>query len=317
MYRRGKPKRRIHSPAKWLAWLISTLVVLYIGASWFVLEATITPKRITNTITPDQVGLQSTESVTFRNQDDGVNLQGWLIPAGHKKIVILVHGVHSQAWDGSLVDLARYYVQNGIDVLLFDLRGHGWSGGTSVGLGIKERGDVQAAVDVLMERGYLAGKIGIHGLSYGAAVSLMAAAEVKEIGAVIADSSFGNVLDVVTGEIRRATNLPSAMAETLLPGIRLLARLLYDINIDESAPEKVIGDIAPRPVLLIHGIEDDMIPFQQARRLQAVGDAHVELWALKGYRHAEGLRLHPGYPEWSPLREQYLSRVTAFFESRL
>ena len=303
--------------ATWVAWLLVVLFVLYIGASWYILQITITPKQITNTVTPDQLGLEATEFITFHASADGLRLQGWLIPADGKKVVILLHGIHSQAWDGSLVNLAHNYTQNGIDVLLFDLRAHGWSDGTSIGLGIKEKGDVRAAVDMLLARGYESGKIGLHGLSYGATVALLASGEIKEIGAVVADSSFADLCDVVAGEIEREAKIPTPLARRFLPGIRILARLLYSIDIDESAPEKVIGEIDPRPVLLIHGTEDNVIPFDQALRLQAAGGANVELWPLVGYKHTEGLRLTPGYPDWSPMRGQYLDKVTEFFQAKL
>ena len=98
-----------------------------------------------------------------------------------------------------------------------------------------------------------------------------------------------------------------------LPGINFLARLLYSTNISESVPEQVIAGIYPRPVLLIHGTEDNIIPFEQAKRLQAASSSNVELWSLNGSRHTEGIRLEPGYPDWSPLRERYLHRVKMFF----
>jgi len=300
-----------------LARLFLLMFVFYSGVSWYILEVIITPKRIINTITPEQLGLQATNFISFHAPEDGLRLQGWLVPTGGKKVVVLLHGVHSYAWDGNLVELTHAYTRSGIDVLLFDLRGHGWSDGTSVGLGIREKGDVRAAVDELLERGYDPGKIGIHGLSYGAAVALLAASEVKEIGAIVADSSFADVRDVVTGEIQRETGLPAAMAELCLPGIRILARLIYSIDIAESAPERIIGTIDPRPVLLIHGTEDNFISFDQANRLKAAAGANVELWPLVGYRHTEGLRLAPGYPEWSPMRERYLDKVTDFFHSKL
>lgn len=294
--------------------IITALLVLYIAASWSILNIVITPRRIKNTITPDQVGLPNTELLTLKNSHDKIELQAWLIPSKGHKVVVLLHGIHSHAWDGSLLDLAHAYVKAGIDVLLFDLRGHGWSEGEHIGLGLQERHDVRAAVIELLKRGYEPGKIGLHGLSYGAATALLAGAEIPEIGAVIADSSFANARDVIVGEISRETGLTSTFATLFLPGVGFLGRQLYSINPLESAPEQAIPKISPRPVLLIHGTEDIVIPFSHAQRLYAAGDSKVELWPLPGYKHTEGIRLAPGYPEWSPMRERYLRKVTKFFE---
>lgn len=314
---RRKVMSAVGRRSKLLGGFLLTLLLLYLGVSWYVLKVSITPRRIVNTITPDQLGFLGTESLVFNGLDDGVSLQGWLVPSEGRRVVVLVHGVHSHAWDGSLVELARAYTQGGIDVLLFDMRGHGRSAGSYVGLGLPERGDVNAAVKELLTRGFEAGTIGIHGLSYGAAVALMAAAEVNEIGAVVADSAYADVRDVIAGEIARETGFSSSFGEFLLPGIGFLGRQLYSVDVSKSLPEQVIAGISPRPILLIHGTEDAVIPFNQARRLQAAGGLNVQLWSLTGHGHTEGIRLEPGYPQWSPMRERYLCRVREFFLATL
>lgn len=242
-----------------------------------------------------------------------MRLQGWFVPCDGKRAVVLLHSIHSQAWDGSLIDLTHEYVRVGIDVLLFDLRGHAWSEGNLSGLGVRERGDVSKAVDQLLARGFEPGRIGLHGLSYGAAVALLAAPAIAEVGAIIADSSFASAQDVLAGEISRETDLPPSISSLVLPGIRVLGNLLYSLDVSQSAPEESIALSGARPVLLIHGTKDDIIPFAHAQRLREAGGANVELWPLPGYRHTEGLRLHPGYPEWSPMRQEYLRKVTEFF----
>ena len=52
-------------------------------------------------------------------------------------------------------------------------------------------------------------------------------------------------------------------------------------------------------------------------RLQAASRSNVELWPLVGYGHTEGIRLEPGYPDWSPMRKDYRSRVRSFFTAIL
>lgn len=298
-------------------WGLAFLFALYCFASWYILNETITPRRMLCTITPDQLGFSTAEALSFKSLTDGTELKGWLIPSTGDRALVVIHGVHSQSRDGSLVELAHAYTDAGFHVLLFDLRGHGQSAGEHVGLGWLERGDVRAAVNELTERGFEAGKIGIHGLSYGAAVSLLAAPEIEEIGAVIADSAFADARDVITLEIQRETGLPLAIGELILPGVNVLARRLYALDIRKAAPERIIDRISPRPILLIHGTEDSIIPFEQARRLKAAGGSNVELWPLTGYKHTEGIRLEPGYPKVSPLRERYLQRVTEFFRQAL
>jgi dipeptidyl aminopeptidase/acylaminoacyl peptidase len=184
---------------------------------------------------------------------DGVKLRAWLVPARGERIIILIHGSHNNAWGCQASDYVQAYRQAGFDVFLFDLRGHGQSGGNHFGLGQLEQNDVHDVVKLLMKKGFKPGHIGIHGTSYGASIALLATAQIDEVAAVIADSAFANIRDVIGGELERQTDLPSAFAEIFLPGLRLLGLMIYSLDINESAPENIIGRISPRPILLIHG----------------------------------------------------------------
>ncbi len=306
--------------SRWItipAWVMVVLSILYGGVCWYIMNQILTPRRMICTIMPAQLGFSETQDLKLKSVTDGLELRGWLVPSFGDSAIILVHGVHAQSWDGHSIDLVRAYAKAGFHVLLFDLRGHGKSSGKHVGLGIPERGDVRAAVNELSKRGFAPGKIGIHGTSYGAAVTLLAVPEIKEIGAVIADSSFADVRDVISGEIQRETGLPPFFGKILLPGVGFLGRQLHSVDVRESIPENAIGKISPRPILLIHGTEDSSIPFDQALRLKAAGGKEVELWPLVGHEHVEGIMLFPDTGMASPMRERFLRRVTEFFRTAL
>jgi fermentation-respiration switch protein FrsA (DUF1100 family) len=202
-------------------------------------------------------------------------------------------------------------------VLLYDLRGHGDSGGDYLGFGWKDRGDVHAAVNVLLSEGFRPGKIGIHGTSYGGAIAILAAADIPEIGAVVADSAFSDVRDVIEDAIERETGIPSSLTKLLRPCLRCLASKLYSLNLDEVSPEEAIASISPRPVLFIHGEEDPIIPVEHALRLKEAAGDGAKLWLLPGRQHTEGVRLEPDYERYSPMREVFLRKVTQFFERSL
>lgn len=116
--------------------------------------------------TPDKYGLEY-EDVVF-NSNDGVTLSGWLIKGGSDKVIIQSHfgvqcsrcgftqqgkGIMKNAlWTSDIhfLNQAKYLVDAGYSVLMYDLRNHGNSGqGTSpwVTWGQEERKDVLAAVD--------------------------------------------------------------------------------------------------------------------------------------------------------------------------
>ncbi len=313
---RSRSRRRLLIAASALA----VIAAVYLGSSYLVLSTSLTAARVDYEQTPANSGLP-VEEVHFESDMDRISLIGWLLESSKDRAVVLVHGLNCYGWSGSQPDLARAYVDAGFHVLVFDFRGHGRSGGNRLGLGWEERRDVRAAVDLLLRRGFEPGKIGIHGGSYGAATALLATAVIPELGAVVADSAFADIRDIMEQQIKERTGVPSQFARLLRPGITVLAWLLYSLDLDAIPPERAVPDIAPRPILFIHGEEDRTIPVEHAYRLKAASQNPAgELWILRGLGHTEGVRRHGKgckHGEPSPMRAAYLKKVTAFFDHSL
>jgi len=295
---------------------LAGLAGIYLLVCWLVLSSLITPQRKPAELTPAELGFEDAQPLSFASAEDQIDLRGRLVPGEGARVIVLVHGIHSNAWDCQAPDVVRAYVAAGFSVLAFDLRAHGDSGGDHAGLGVLERRDVRAAVTLLRQRGFRTGHIGIHGSSYGAAIALLAAEQIPEIGAVVSDSAFADIRDVVGGELQREIGLPACLAGLLMPGMDWLARRLYSVRMDRAAPEDAIGGIAPRPILLIHGKDDSVIPFDHARRLKAAAGPTAELWAIPG-DHTQGVRMAPRCREPAPTRGAFLARVVKFFERNL
>ncbi|MFQ5857923.1 MAG: alpha/beta hydrolase [Anaerolineae bacterium] len=143
---------------------------------------------------------------------------------------------------------------------MIDLRAHGQSEGRRFALGDQERWDVLGAVDWLGQRGFE--KIGVLGVSMGAAASARAAADPEEgqtIKALVRDSSFGDVREVLEMRFPDDSGLPNAF----LPGSLFMGRLLFDINVNDIRPVDDLPRIEA-PVLLIFGEQDDDVPVAQS-----------------------------------------------------
>ncbi|HMC51446.1 MAG TPA: hypothetical protein VKI64_01715, partial [Acidimicrobiales bacterium] len=56
-------------------------------------------------------------------------------------------------------------------------------------------------------------------------------------------------------------------------------------------PLALVGKIPPRPLLLLHGSDDDVVPLMDARTLADAADGQVELRVISGAGH--GLRHDP------------------------
>ncbi len=138
---------------KVLTFSVVILTTLYWGLGWYVLHLTITPTRADcELLSLSELRFPEAEEFTFNSAADGLHLRGWVVPSTDNRAIVLVHGIHSHAWNGHAREVVRAYVEAGFHVLLFDLRAHGASDGTHVGLGLVERGDVRAAVNVLLNR---------------------------------------------------------------------------------------------------------------------------------------------------------------------
>jgi fermentation-respiration switch protein FrsA (DUF1100 family) len=74
-------------------------------------------------------------------------------------------------------------------------------------------------------------------------------------------------------------------------------------------PEALIGDISPRPVLVIHGEQDNAATtVADAHRLFAAAGEPKELWIVSGAGHCSANALFP---------EAYETRVLGFFDRAL
>ena len=143
---------------------------------------------------PDEYGLDF-EDVTF-NANDGVTLSGWLIKGSSDKVIIQAHfGVQCSRcgytqegkgmWKNTLwtsdihfLNQAKYFVDAGYSVLMYDLRNHGNSGEGStpwVTWGTEERKDVLAAVKFIANhKDFENASIGLLSICMGAASTTFA-----------------------------------------------------------------------------------------------------------------------------------------------
>jgi uncharacterized protein len=246
----------------------------------------------------------SYEEVTFTSTD-GLRIRGWFLPASRGVDgVILCHGFLTGRRE--MLPLALELRERGHHVLLFDFRGHGGSEGDRSSCGILEVHDLEGAVQYLAARPEMEGKrLGVVGFSMGAAVAIAAAARVPAIEAVVSDSSFAIFEEVINTGFPAMYRLP---AFPFAPLALRVAERLVGVCAGDNRPLDVIAAIAPRPVLLIHGTADTMIPVTEALMLQAAAGDGTESWIVDGASHV-GARLLDF--------QAYLDRVDRFLKLNL
>jgi fermentation-respiration switch protein FrsA (DUF1100 family) len=194
--------------------------------------------------------------------------------------------------------------RDGHNILAFEYYGHGTVVGEPLTLGYREINDFLGAVAYARMRDPLA-RIGALGYSMGAAVSIMGSARAPEIEAVIADSAFATHRGAVEYAVRRRIHLPFFLFEWVTD-VLLSWRAGYHFH--QVEPLRDIGHLAPRPILLIHGLKDTVVDPQDAPLLYNAAGEPKELWLLP---HAE----HCG--AYFEDRVAYVQKVSAFFDLHL
>jgi alpha-beta hydrolase superfamily lysophospholipase len=256
--------------------------------------------------TPADYGL-AYESVAFSSTDD-LSLAGWFIfpqgEVGNGAAIILCHGYG--ATRAALLPVAIALTRHGYSVLPFDFRGHGESGGDLVTLAYDEVKDVQGAVAYLLTRPEVApGHIGVLGQSMGAATAIRAAAQTPEIGAVVAESAYASLADLVVNDFSTLTGLPRF---PFLPLMTALGEWQTGLDMDLVRPVDDIAQISPRPVFLIHGLGDTVVRPESGVRLYEAAGEPKWLWQPEGIGHATAVYKAP---------TEFEARVIAFFDRAL
>ena len=309
--RRRQSRRLTSSRAlRWGLPVVLLLVVFYGYVSYSMASGVTKLDRSPLEGHPTEYGLPY-ENVTFSprgDEWDDIVLRGWLIEKERDELtVILVHGLNRNRTGDNALELARRLFDRGFNVLLFDIRGHGESDGERLSAGYFEKWDVLGAYDFLVRRGASPEEVGLLGWSLGAATALLAAAEEPAIKAVVSDSSFADVHDLIAQETARATVFPQWVVPVFIPGMKIISRILYGIDVGAVVPERAAATLG-YPILVIHGEADERVPAEQSVRIHAAAAVGSKLWLSPGSEHADAVIDAP---------DEYVERVDAYFRGRL
>jgi alpha-beta hydrolase superfamily lysophospholipase len=183
-----RQKRRL----KTSLYILIGLLLFYFLLAVFGAVAAMEIPRLKLKGSPSDAGL-TYQDVSFNSRTDGLILKGWFIPGKGEKAVIVVHGGFQNRLDDVVgtMALARDLHEQGLDILLFDLRGRGESQGSGHTLTNVER-DLGGALDYVNSLGYPASSIGILGFCSGAA-STCIFASAEDVGAIVLDGCFVSV----------------------------------------------------------------------------------------------------------------------------
>ena len=215
---------------------------------------------------------------------DGVELatRSWSCNGEPRAIVIVVHGLSSGKDDPHVVGQAERIRARSLDVLSYDARGHGESGGLCT-LGDLERNDVAAAVNFARS---CSTRVALVGASMGAVAAIAYAATDPDLAGVVVVSSPADWripfrIRALFLVILARTKLGRFVAER-----HSHVRIYPEWNPSEpprSVAKRVAGAV---PLAIVHGRNDHLIPFRFSLGVSKtdVPDAHAVV--VPGMGHA-------------------------------
>lgn len=228
--------------------------------------------------TPADYGL-SYENIEFPSTD-GIPLKGWWIPGSSKAVIFTIHGYGANrvGWVGKSKD-GKDEVLNwleaviplnkaGYNLVYFDLRACGESGGEKITFGKYEVNDLMGAVNWFLENKSQSGsekidRIGLLGFSMGGNVALRGGIELKELvnsgkisaAAVIAIGPY--IYDTMM-EKQFWSGLPSFFS-FVIPIQKQCSGLAVGFNPSkELNPTKYVNQISPIPIMFIQSEKDEI-----------------------------------------------------------
>ena len=212
------------------------------------------------------VKLFSHRDIVFQ-ASDGMVLHGWYFPAERAAGSVLV--LHGNAQNLSThVNSVLWLVKEGFNLFIIDYRGYGWSGGEPDLDGVHK--DADAALEKLFSLPETdPDRVVVLGQSLGGSIAVYTVARSprkERIRALVIDSAFSSY--------RR-------IAREKLDSFWLTWPFQYPLSwtvSDSYSAERWIGQVSPVPVLILHGLDDPVVPAHHGRLLFDAARDPKQFW---------------------------------------
>ena len=225
------------------------------------------------------------------------------LPSGEEltsKWAVILHGY--TGWKESMYEFARYYVMQGYNVLVPDLRCQGESEGDFIGMGATDAIDVNEVwIDYIIKKDPNA-QIVLHGQSMGATTALIMSGSgtlPANVKAVISDAAYTDAYSMFADKAYSWFHLPP------FPLVNTAEAMLFlrgGYQLSEASAIKAVA-YSKIPTLFIHGKEDAMISVSMCEELYDRAGCEKEILIIEGAGHAQNQDKDP---------ELFYGTITAF-----
>lgn len=279
----------------WLGILFLIIVLLLILVCINLSNEIIHPKK--HSLEDVPINLEREELYLW--SPNGYNLHGFFFPNGDsKRFIIICHGFKC-----SLITSIKYmdmFYKRGFNIVVFDNRYHGFSGGMDVSFGYYEKYDLKLWTDWIISRFGEDAIIGLHGESMGGGTVLQNIAIDNRIRFCIADCAFSDMTELMKHQLKRRYKYD--WLSFLMPLVSITTKIRSGWSFSQVSPIDNLKAI-DIPVMFIHGEEDDYVPTHMSIDMFNAKKSNREIYIAPNAAHAEAYLNN---------REEYEKKVEEF-----
>ncbi|HCL4438978.1 hydrolase [Clostridium botulinum] len=228
------------------------------------------------------------ENITI-NSKYGYTLKGTYMENPHKtkNSVVIVHGIRSSRWES--MKYADLYLDKGFNILIYDSRYHGLSGGSDVTYGYYEKYDLDQCIDWL-ERKNPGGIIGAHGESLGASTILLHSKmnlSKNRVKFYVADCPYSNLEELLKNKLNEELHINNKIITDLLLFYSGACALLKSKFLYSSVSPIDSIKTVQTPIMFIHGDKDIYIPKKMSEEMYNIKPGIKEIYIAPNAGHAQ------------------------------
>lgn len=214
-----------------------------------------------------------------------------------KEFAVLVHGITMNLY-GSLKYLP-FFFKKGFNVVVFDLRNHGETGGENTSYGYFEKWDLSTVTDYLYREYGQDIQIGLHGESMGGTIAMLNMAMDQRISFGIIDCAFSDLAELLLLKLQQDSKIKS---KKMIGFVNVLIKMRAGFSIEDVSPLKELPTIK-QPLLFIHGSDDAYIPPMMSKAMYAFKMDKKFIYIADGAVHGTSMASDP---------QRYDEEITSF-----
>ncbi|MDD6021973.1 MAG: alpha/beta hydrolase [Acutalibacteraceae bacterium] len=245
------------------------------------------------------------EEILIPSHEKGKHLHAQFFKndSGSDLWAIVIHG-----WTNINREMSSYameYYNRGYNVIIPDLRGHGNSETKWVSMGWLDRLEIVDWTNYIVSE-HPNAQIVLHGVSMGAATTMMATGEKLPPNVVCAveDCGFSSVYQIFRDQSKDKYHIPPFIS---MPSASLVNRIFNGFSFKEASSVEQLKK-SKTPTLFMHGDKDDFVKFENLDKVYNACAAEKEKYVVKGAEHAVS-------SHW--FHEEYWNRVDQFLSKHV